>query len=81
MTSQNRILIAEDDKGVRDAIRRALEQEGYEVTVAEDGSRALEISQHMAPDLYLLDVMMPNIDGLSVCKTLNREEMRLRFLS
>ena len=72
MTSQNRILIAEDDKGVRDAIRRALEQEGYEVTVAEDGSRALEISQHMAPDLYLLDVMMPNIDGLSVCKTLRQ---------
>ncbi len=72
MTSQNRILIAEDDKGVRDAIRRALEQEGYEVTVAEDGSRALEISQHTLPDLYLLDVMMPNIDGLSVCKTLRQ---------
>ena len=72
MVSQNRVLIAEDDKGVRDAIRRALEQEGYEVTVAEDGSRALEISQHMAPDLYLLDVMMPNIDGLSVCKTLRQ---------
>ena len=72
MTSQNRILIAEDDKGVRDAIRRALEQEGYQVTVAEDGARALEISENMTPDLYLLDVMMPEVDGLSVCRTLRR---------
>ena len=72
MTSQNRILIAEDDEGVRGAIRRALEQEGYQVTVAEDGARALEISENMTPDLYLLDVMMPEVDGLSVCRTLRR---------
>ena len=70
MSSQNRILIAEDDEAVRSAIRRALEHEGYEVTVAEDGARALEISKNMPPDLYLLDVMMPKIDGLSVCRTL-----------
>ena len=70
MSSQNRILIAEDDEAVRSAIRRALEHEGYEVTVAEDGARALEISKNMPPDLYLLDVMMPKVDGLSVCRTL-----------
>ena len=72
MPSQNRILIAEDDEGVRGAIRRALEHEGYQVTVAEDGARALEISENMTPDLYLLDVMMPEVDGLSVCRTLRR---------
>ena len=72
MSSQNRILIAEDDEGVRGAIRRALEQEGYQVTVAEDGARALDISENMTPDLYLLDVMMPEVDGLSVCRTLRR---------
>ena len=72
MSSQNRILIAEDDEGVRGAIRRALEQEGYQVTVAEDGARALEISENMTPDLYLLDVMMPKVDGLSVCRTLRQ---------
>ena len=72
MSSQNQILIAEDDEGVRGAIRRALEQEGYQVTVAEDGARALEISENMTPDLYLLDVMMPEVDGLSVCRTLRR---------
>tara|TARA_Y100001970_G_scaffold157750_1_gene192949 strand:+ start:2956 stop:3642 length:687 start_codon:yes stop_codon:yes gene_type:complete len=70
LSSQNRILIAEDDEAVRSAIRRALEHEGYEVTVAEDGARALEISKNMQPDLYLLDVMMPKVDGLSVCRTL-----------
>ena len=72
MSSQNRILIAEDDEAVRNAIRRALEHEGYEVTVAEDGARALEISKNMPPDLYLLDVMMPKVDGLSVCRTLRQ---------
>ncbi len=72
MSSQNRILIAEDDEAVRSAIRRALEHEGYEVTVAEDGARALEISKNIPPDLYLLDVMMPKVDGLSVCRTLRQ---------
>jgi|TARA_B100000073_G_scaffold342149_1_gene344754 two-component system response regulator MprA len=72
LSSQNRILIAEDDEAVRSAIRRALEHEGYEVTVAEDGARALEISKNMPPDLYLLDVMMPKVDGLSVCRTLRQ---------
>ena len=72
MSSQNRILIAGDDEAVRSAIRRALEHEGYEVTVAEDGARALEISKSMPPDLYLLDVMMPKVDGLSVCRTLRQ---------
>ncbi|MDG2301578.1 MAG: response regulator transcription factor [Acidimicrobiales bacterium] len=72
MLAKNRILIAEDDEGVRGAIRRALEYEGYQVMVAEDGASALEISENMTPDLYLLDVMMPKLDGLSVCRTLRR---------
>jgi len=70
--AKNRILIAEDDEGIRGAIRRALEHEGYQVMVAEDGASALEISENMTPDLYLLDVMMPKLDGLSVCRTLRR---------
>ncbi|MEC7924221.1 MAG: response regulator transcription factor [Actinomycetota bacterium] len=70
MILKNRILVAEDDKGVRDAVSRALEHEGYEVVVAEDGARAIELSENWSPDLYLLDVMMPYVDGLSVCRTL-----------
>ncbi|MBG01724.1 MAG: DNA-binding response regulator [Acidimicrobiaceae bacterium] len=72
MAPKNRILVAEDDQGVRDAIERALTIEGYDVLIAEDGARALEIGGDHSPDLYLLDVMMPYVDGLSVCRTLRQ---------
>ena len=72
MVLKNRILVAEDDRGVRDAVARALEYEGYEVVVAEDGARALELAADYCPDVYLLDVMMPYVDGLSVCRTLRQ---------
>ncbi len=65
-----RILVAEDDKGVRDALERALRFEGYTVAVATDGAHALELAGETPPDLYLLDVQMPHVDGLSVCRTL-----------
>ena len=72
MSSTNRILLAEDDRGVRNAVERALEYEGYEVVLAENGARALELAAEQTPDLYLLDVMMPFVDGLSVCRTLRQ---------
>ena len=72
MSSTNRILLAEDDRGVRNAVERALEYEGYEVVLAENGARALELAAEQTPDLYLLDVMMPYVDGLSVCITLRQ---------
>jgi len=62
------ILIAEDDRRVRDSLDRALQLEGYEVLTANDGARALELHAHCRPDLLLLDVSMPNVDGLSVCR-------------
>jgi two-component system response regulator MprA len=72
MSSSNRILIAEDDRGVRNAVERALQYEGYEVTAVEDGAQVLEFAAEHTPDLYLLDVMMPYVDGLSVCRTLRQ---------
>ena len=72
MAPKKRILVAEDDQGVRDAIERALTIEGYKVLAAEDGARALEVGGDHSPDLYLLDVMMPYVDGLSVCRTLRQ---------
>ena len=66
----SRILIAEDDRGVRPSLERALRFEGYEVAVANDGSEALEALSSAEPDLVLLDVMMPHIDGLTVCRRL-----------
>ena len=63
------ILIAEDDRRVRDSLDRALQLEGYDVVTANDGARALELHADCCPDLLLLDVSMPNVDGLTVCRT------------
>ncbi|MEQ8839871.1 MAG: response regulator transcription factor [Acidimicrobiales bacterium] len=64
------ILIAEDDRRVRESLDRALQLEGYEVMTANDGARALELHADAHADLLLLDVSMPNVDGLTVCRTI-----------
>lgn len=63
-----KVLIAEDDRAVREALERALQFEGYAVTTAPDGGRALEQLVAVEPDAVVLDVMMPGIDGLTVCR-------------
>lgn len=63
-----KILIAEDDRRVRQSLERALALEGYDVVTANDGARALELHAESPADLLLLDVSMPNADGLSVCR-------------
>ncbi|NIA24351.1 MAG: response regulator [Gammaproteobacteria bacterium] len=68
--SGSRILIAEDDRGVRQSLERALRFEGYDVSAVKDGAEALEVLIEDIPDLLLLDVMMPHIDGLTVCRRL-----------
>jgi len=65
-----KILIAEDDRAVRDALHRALRLEGYEVALAADGSEALTALERTRVDLIILDVLMPYVNGLSVCRTL-----------
>ena len=67
------ILVAEDDTAVRESLERALRLEGYEVTTAVNGQKALELAAIRQPDLYLLDVMMPILDGLSVCRQIRRQ--------
>ncbi len=68
-----RILVAEDDHKQADLIRMYLEQAGYSVLVAHDGRRALELARERRPDLLVLDLMMPHVDGLDVCRILQRE--------
>lgn len=65
-----RILIAEDDRRVRESLERALTLEGYDVVSVGDGASALERHGAQPFDLLLLDVSMPNADGLSVCRRL-----------
>lgn len=67
------LLVAEDDPKQAELARRYLEHEGHTVTVAGDGRAALEEARRRPPDLIVLDVMMPRVDGLDVCRVLRRE--------
>ncbi|MBR61324.1 MAG: DNA-binding response regulator [Dehalococcoidia bacterium] len=64
------ILVVEDDPNIQEALRYSLEKEGYRLVLAKDGDIALTLAQEQDPDLVLLDIMLPGIDGLSVCKSL-----------
>jgi two-component system response regulator MprA len=70
MRSRARILVVDDDPGIAAAVRRALVYEGYEVVVADDGKAALSVARERLPDLVVLDVMLPELDGLEVCRRL-----------
>lgn len=63
-----RLLVVDDDPAVLSGLRRALVLEGYDVAVAEDGEQALEQAHEQTFDLIVLDVMLPGIDGLEVCR-------------
>lgn len=65
-----KILVADDEQAVRESLRRALTFNGYEVVLAEDGAQAVELIEKEQPTLVILDVMMPQMDGLEVCRTL-----------
>jgi len=65
-----RILVVDDDRAVRESLRRSLAFNGYTVDLAEDGVEALEAIASERPDAVVLDVMMPRLDGLEVCRQL-----------
>lgn len=65
-----KILVADDEQAVRDSLKRSLRFNGYEVCLAQDGEEALDMIRTEEPDLTILDVMMPKLDGLGVCRTL-----------
>ena len=65
-----RILVVEDERPVRDALTRVLRTDGYEVEVAEDGNAALTALSSTTPDALVLDVVLPGVDGLEVCRRL-----------
>ncbi|MFG2782904.1 response regulator transcription factor [Streptomyces prunicolor] len=74
------VLLAEDDRAIRHALERALTLEGYQVTAVADGVEALAQAHRTPPDVLLLDVMMPGIDGLQVCRVLRAEGDRTPIL-
>lgn len=68
----SKILIADDEQSIREILRIYLENEGYEVVEAEDGADALRKIEFEKPDLVLLDIMMPILDGIEVCRQVRK---------
>jgi two-component system OmpR family response regulator len=66
------ILIVEDDKALIDVLKYNLTKEGYSIITAFDGSQALEVARKSQPDIILLDVMLPKMDGFEVCRVLRK---------
>ncbi len=68
-----KILVVDDEQILVDTIAYNLQQAGYQVTTAADGASALEAAHRETPDLVILDIMLPEMDGLEVCRLLRRE--------
>ena len=78
-----KILVVDDERAVRESLRRALELEGYEIELAADGQEALQLLEtngDAQPDAVILDVLMPGVDGLEVCRRLRRSGNRVPVL-
>jgi two-component system alkaline phosphatase synthesis response regulator PhoP len=67
------ILVVEDDAGIRVVVQDTLISHGYHVVTAEDGRKGLELALQLKPDLIILDVMLPMMDGFEICKTIRKE--------
>src|ERR687891_2559934 len=68
-----RVLVVEDDEAIADVLRRTLRQEGHEVRSAEDGPTALRAAEEFVPDLVVLDLGLPGLDGVEVCRRLRAD--------
>lgn len=75
-----KVLVVDDEHAVRESLRRSLRINGYDVSLAEDGEEALVAIKREEPDLIVLDVMMPKLDGLGVCRTLRSSGYDLPIL-
>ncbi|MHB1324652.1 MAG: response regulator transcription factor [Thermoleophilia bacterium] len=75
-----RVLIVEDEPKICAYIKRGLEEQGYAVDTASDGREALELAQRTPFDLMVLDIMLPEVDGITVCEKLRQKEVRTPIL-
>ena len=72
---RKKVLVIDDEKSIRDIIGEYLTEEGFEFVEAPDGIRGLEIFRSLSPDLVILDVMMPKMDGWKVCREIRSESV------
>jgi DNA-binding response OmpR family regulator len=75
-----KVLVVDDDRKTVDLVRLYLERDGYRVLVAHDGQQALEMVRQKKPDLVVLDIMLPEIDGFDVCRILRTEGNRVPII-
>ncbi len=75
-----KILIIEDEKGISNFLKQGLEEEGYEVMIASDGLSGLELAMKNAPDLILLDWMLPKLSGLEVCQKIRTKDTTIPII-
>ncbi|MHC4660655.1 MAG: response regulator transcription factor [Planctomycetota bacterium] len=75
-----KILVVEDEKPILTGIKDMLEMEGFEVITAKDGKRGLELAREKMPDLIILDIMLPKMNGFEVCKKLRKEKNPARII-
>ena len=71
--AEGTVLVIEDEENLQEALKYNLEREGYDVLTASDGERGLGMARERKPDLVILDIMLPQLDGLEVCRILRRE--------
>src|SRR5271154_6785371 len=72
--ARTRILLIEDERGLTEALTWTFQREGYEVSIARDGQEGLRRAQTLLPDLIILDIMLPGLNGLEVCRELRAGE-------
>ena|SRR5215204_1592825 len=71
--TRQKILVVEDEPSLVDTLQYSLTRQGYEVAVSSDGAKALEVARREKPDMVILDVMLPSLDGFEVCRILRQE--------
>ena len=71
--SMGKILVSDDDKNICELLRLYLEKRGYEVSIANDGTQAIAKFNAESPDMVLLDIMMPGLDGWQVCREIRKK--------
>ena len=74
----SRVLVADDDRAIRESLARALELEGYDVATVADGVETLTRVRRDTFDALVVDVMMPGVDGLTVCRVIRRDDRSAR---
>ena len=75
-----KIMVVDDDKNICELLRLYLEKEGYQVVIANDGKEAVELNEREDPELILLDIMLPGMDGFAVCKELRQKSSSMGII-